>query len=164
MLFSRATRKDFPEVMTLYRRAILNMDEQHIYQWDEIYPDRHIIREDVARGRMEVGRIDGSIAVAFVIEFCKSDDYEDANWCYDDENIAVLHRLCVHPAYQGRGVAREAMDYIEQSVLDRGVHTVRLDAFSQNPYALRLYERRGYEKAGEITFRKGLFYLYEKKL
>ena len=56
------------------------------------------------------------------------------------------------------------MDFLEQSVLDRGLRAIRLDAFSLNPAALKLYESRGYERAGEIQFRKGLFYLYEKRL
>ena len=76
----------------------------------------------------------------------------------------VLHRLCVHPDFQGQGVARQAMDYLENEVRARGIQTIRLDAFSQNPTALHLYESRGYQKAGEISYRKGLFYLYEKKL
>jgi ribosomal protein S18 acetylase RimI-like enzyme len=99
-----------------------------------------------------------------MIEYCDQGGYEPAAWRYDEPRFAVLHRLCVHPEFQGRGVAGEAMDYIESSVVSRGVHAVRLDAFSQNPAALRLYERRGYVKAGEIVYRKGLFYLYEKKL
>jgi ribosomal protein S18 acetylase RimI-like enzyme len=56
------------------------------------------------------------------------------------------------------------MAFIEETLRARGVKAVRLDAFSLNPFALRLYERLGYEKTGEVTFRKGLFYLYEKDL
>jgi predicted GNAT family acetyltransferase len=39
-----------------------------------------------------------------------------------------------------------------------------LDAFSLNPFALRLYEKIGYVRVGEANWRKGLFYLYEKKI
>ncbi len=47
---------------------------------------------------------------------------------------------------------------------DRGIESVRLDAFSLNPYALRMYEGLGYKKVGEANWRKGLFYLFEKNL
>jgi len=164
MEFSPATHKDLPELMQLYRAATLQMDAQGIPQWDEIYPDQLVIGEDIARGEMTLGMIDGHIAVAFMLESCAEGDYERAQWRYLEPRFVVLHRLCVHPDFQGRGVARKTMDYLEREVLARGICTIRLDAFSQNPAALHLYESRGYEKAGEIRYRKGLFYLYEKKL
>ncbi|MPN52325.1 hypothetical protein SDC9_199981 [bioreactor metagenome] len=164
IVFSLATQNDLPEIIELFRAAIRRMDELGIPQWDEIYPSVDVLSEDVASGRMEVGRSEGKIAVAFLLEECVEGEYEAADWRYPEPRFVVLHRLCVHPAFQGRGIARQAMDYIEQSVRARGIRAIRLDAFSLNPTALRLYESRGFEKAGEIQFRKGLFYLYERLL
>ena len=164
MDFSYARSDDFSELLALYRAAIARMDEQNIPQWDEIYPSAEILQEDVTSGQMQIGRLNGKIAVAFLLEECSEEDYEEADWRYRDPRFIVLHRLCVHPAFQGQGIARQTMDYLEQAVLDRGLYAIRLDAFSLNPSALKLYESRGYEKAGEIRFRKGLFYLYEKRL
>jgi ribosomal protein S18 acetylase RimI-like enzyme len=113
---------------------------------------------------MQTGRIGDRIAVAFVLEECCAGDYEPAAWRYDEPRFVVLHRLCVHPDFQGQRVAQTAMDTLEAEVLSRGMRAIRLDAFSQNPVALHLYESRGYQKAGEIVYRKGLFYLYEKQL
>lgn len=164
MEFSYASISDIPELMALFQAATRSMDEQGIYQWDEIYPDRQILLEDIEQGIMEIGLLTDQIAVAFALEECAEGDYEEADWRYPAERIVVLHRLCVHPAFQGQGIARGAMDHLEQRVRERGISTIRLDAFSKNPTALKLYESRGYEKAGEIVYRKGLFYLYEKKL
>ena len=164
MEFSTAQAKDLAEILRLFRAATTQMDAHGVYQWDEIYPDEGILGEDIARGNLTVGTIDGRIAVAFMLDYCEDSDYESADWQYSEQNIAVLHRLCVHPDFQGRGVARQAMDYLENEVRAQGIKTIRLDAFSQNPTALHLYESRGYQKAGEISYRKGLFYLYEKKL
>ena len=164
MDFSFAVPADLPELLSLYRAAISRMDEQGIPQWDEIYPSREVLREDVSSGQMQIGRLNGQITVAFLLEECLEGEYEPADWRYREPTFVVLHRLCVHPAFQGQGVARQAMDFLERQVLDRGIHAIRLDAFSQNPAALKLYESRGYEKAGEILYRKGLFYLYEKQL
>jgi len=164
MDFSFADPSDLQELLSLYRAAILRMNEQGIPQWDEIYPSAEVLQEDVSSGQMQIGRLDGQIAVAFLLEECTEEDYEPADWRYRETKFVVLHRLCVHPSFQGRGVARQAMDFLEQRVLERGIFAIRLDAFSRNPAALRLYEMRGYEKAGEIWYRKGLFYLYEKQL
>ena len=164
MEFSTAQAQDLAEILRLFRAATTQMDAHGVYQWDEIYPDEGILGEDIARGNLTVGTIDGRIAVAFMLDYCEDSDYESADWQYCEQNIVVLHRLCVHPDFQGRGVARQAMDYLENEVRAQGIKTIRLDAFSQNPTALHLYESRGYQKAGEISYRKGLFYLYEKKL
>ena len=164
MDFSYASRNDLTELLTLFQVTTQSMNEHNIFQWDEIYPDRQILLEDIEHGIMEIGRVADQIAVAFALEECAAGDYEGADWRYPAERIIVLHRLCVHPAFQRQGIARAAMDYLEQRVRERGISTIRLDAFSQNPAALKLYEARGYEKAGDIVYRKGLFYLYEKKL
>ena len=164
MEFKSPSLEDLPEPMTLYRAATRHMDVNGIPQWDEIYPAESFIRDDITSGQMRVGIVEGRIAVAYALEECRTGDYEDAAWRYEEPVFVVLHRLCVHPDFQGKGVAKAAMDELEADVLSRGIYAVRLDAFSRNPVALHLYESRGYEKAGEITYRKGLFYLYEKKL
>ena len=164
MVFLHAKHYDLSELLALYAAATKRMDEQGIPQWDEIYPNKSVLLEDIELERMYIGKIDGAIAVAFALEQCKDEDYEEAAWKYEAPSIVVLHRLCVHPAFQGQGVAGAAMDYLEQEVLSYGINVIRLDAFPQNPSAIKLYESRGYVKAGEITFRKGLFYLYEKQL
>lgn len=56
------------------------------------------------------------------------------------------------------------LQLIEEYLRNKGIECVRLDAFSKNPSALRMYEKIGYRRSGEIYWRKGLFYLYEKKL
>ena len=56
------------------------------------------------------------------------------------------------------------MQLIEDILRTRGIETIRLDAFSLNPIALKMYEKLGYQRVGEVTWRKGLFYLFEKKI
>lgn len=164
MIFRKALSDDLQEIMMLVRAATLTMDAQGIPQWDDVYPSPEIVREDIEQEQMQVGLVEGQIAVVFVLEPCRAGDYESANWQYAVDRFVVLHRLCVHPSFQGHGIARQAMDYLEQEVRNSGIFAIRLDAFPQNPAAIRLYESRGYVKAGEITYRKGLFYLYEKSL
>lgn len=164
MEFSVASISDLDEVFAVYQAAIRHLDEQGIFQWDERYPSRAVIQEDIARGEMELGRIDGRIAVAFSLSEQCDEEYHQCAWRYPDARFCVLHRLCVHPEAQGRGVGSEAMAYIERELVQRGYVSVRLDAFSPNANSLRLYEKCGYERVGEVRFRKGLFYFYEKKL
>lgn len=162
--FRKAALFDLPEIFRLFAAAIRRMDEQGIPQWDEVYPSKAVLRRDALRRQLFVGFLDGRIACAFALSRQCDREYDAGAWRYPNAPYMVIHRLCVHPAFQNRGVAARAMAYIERRLYARGVRAVRLDAFSRNPYALRLYERLGYEKTGEVRFRKGIFCLYEKAL
>lgn len=162
--FERAVPADLPEILLLFQTATKRMNEQGIPQWDELYPNRDVLCEDIAREELYLCRIDGKIACVFVLSEQYDGEYDQGRWRFPDSRFCVLHRLCVHPDFQHRRVAARALDYIEETLKTGGIESIRLDAFSQNPYALRLYESRGYEKVGQVRFRKGLFYLYEKQL
>lgn len=56
------------------------------------------------------------------------------------------------------------MQYIEKEVSSMGFQAIRLDAFTENPFALKLYDNLGYSRVGYADWRKGRFYLMEKYL
>lgn len=162
--FRKATREDLAEIMALFAAATQHMDELGIPQWDERYPTRDDIANDLTRGELYVGLLDGAIACSFTLSPRCDPEYADASWQYPTLSYSVIHRLCVHPDFQNRRIAAHAIRFMEDTLRRIGVQAVRLDAFSRNPYALRLYKRLGYQKIGEVTFRKGIFYFYEKRL
>lgn len=162
--FRIADSKDFNEIVRIFRAAIENMCSQGILQWDELYPNESILREDILIQQMYVLTVDERIISAVVINDKQDEKYKSAQWQYENERIAVLHRLCVNPAFQNKGYGRKTVLLAEQVMKNMGYTAVRFDAFSGNPFALKLYEGLGYIKAGEVSFRKGRFFLYEKKL
>lgn len=164
ILYKVATPADLGEIAALFRAATAEMNARLIPQWDDLYPNEAVLSDDIARGEMTLGRIGSTIAVVYAVSTRCDAEYADGHWQDASGAHRILHRLCVHPAFQNRGVARDTMDRIEQTLRAAGVSSIRLDAFSQNPYALRLYESRGYRFTGAVRFRKGLFYLYEKLL
>ena len=162
--FRRAGTDDLDALVALYGAAAQDMREKGIDQWDEYYPDREILAEDVESGDMTLGLLDGQLACAYVVNREYGPEYELGAWEHTEGDFCVLHRLCVNPEMQGRGLARQAMARMEKNARDQGFDSVRLDVFSQNLHAQRLYERLGYRRTGEVRFRKGIFYLMEKKL
>ena len=162
--FRRAGTDDLDALVALYGAAAQDMREKGIDQWDEYYPDREILAEDVESGDMTLGFLDGQLACAYVVNREYDPEYELGAWEHTEGDFCVLHRLCVNPQLQGRDLARQAMARMEKTALEQGFDSVRLDVFSQNLHAQRLYERLGYRRTGEVRFRKGIFYLMEKKL
>ncbi len=56
------------------------------------------------------------------------------------------------------------MEYIEAELCKKEIEAIRLDAFTENPNALKLYKNLGYKIVGYADWRKGRFYLCEKNI
>ncbi|MCL1873195.1 MAG: GNAT family N-acetyltransferase [Clostridiales bacterium] len=154
---------DLEPVVALYGEAAAAMRREGIEQWDEIYPDRTTLEQDLLRGEMFI-LVKGQPLAAMALSTYQDEEYSQVDWAYRQGRVLVLHRLCVSPAFWGRGLAGQMMDFAEQWGRDQGFSTLRLDTFTANPRALRLYQSRGYHLAGQVLFRKGLFNCYEKKI
>lgn len=164
IIVRKAMINELDEINNIFINAIEIMDKNNILQWDEVYPDLKTLKEDIIKKQMYVGEIDKQIASVFVLNNKFDEEYVKGAWEYTDESFNVVHRLCVNPLFQNQGIAKQTMCIIERLLVEINIQSIRLDAFSLNPYAIKLYENLGYKKVGEVNWRKGLFYLYEKNL
>jgi ribosomal protein S18 acetylase RimI-like enzyme len=147
----------------IVRDAGRHMDEQGIPQWDEVYPNKAVLIQDVERQEMHVIESDLQVAGFIVINEDQPPEYAAIEWTYPGRTL-VVHRLTIAPACQRHGLATRLMDFVEETAAIRDYNSIRLDAFTRNPAALALYEKRGYRKAGVVRFRKGEFLCYEKAI
>jgi GNAT superfamily N-acetyltransferase len=159
-----ATSDDIEDLVALVRACIDHMRSQSIEQWDEVYPVRAMIEWDVGSGTAFVARRDGDVVGSLVLNEYQDPEYAEVPWQFTEGAAAVVHRLMVHPLAEGQGLAQVLMNFAEERALDSGHRMIRLDAFTENPRALRLYERLGYRTAGKVRFRKGDFQCFEKQL
>lgn len=164
MEIRKADLSDLDEIIEIYKNVIITMEKNNIHQWDEIYPNSSILNEDILNDEMYVGVIDNIIVSVAVLNSEFDEQYINGKWQYSNKNFAIVHRLCVNPFYQNKKIGNKTMLMIEELLRNEGIESIRLDAFSENPYALKMYEKLGYKKVGEVTWRKGLFYLFEKRI
>lgn len=164
MKIRKAELEDLNIIADIFRNAINTMNDNNIHQWDEIYPTIEILKEDILKKEMYVGIKEVTIVSVLVVNNEFDEQYKNGDWKYDDASFVVVHRLCVNPIYQNRKIGRATMIMIEDILKKEGIESIRLDSFSLNPYALKMYKALGYQKVGETHWRKGLFYLLEKKL
>jgi len=162
--YRTAVPADSDEIIALINSATDNMIKNNIFQWDEIYPDKHIVEEDIRKKQLTVGTDNGKIVVIYTLNIECDEGYTNGEWKYTDSSYCVVHRLCVNPEYQNKGIGRQTMLRIENEARKMGVTSIRLDTFSENPYALKLYKNLGFRTAGYAYWRKGKFMLMEKIL
>ena len=160
--FRKATNNDLKEIVSLYNDSILQLDNYGINQWDEIYPNQDVIKEDINKKQMYVGAINSSIAVTFVLNEETDEEYKSGKWHNSTDPYKVVHRLCVNCNLQNKGIGYKTMQHIESFLSSKNIKAIRLDAFSENPYSLQLYKRLCYNIVGTAHWRKGVFYLMEK--
>ena len=164
MKYSKADLSQLDDIFSVYQKAIITMENNNIHQWDEIYPDKAILADDIAKNQLYIGLEGSDIAVCFVLSEECDEEYKNGKWMYLDARFNVIHRLCVNPDFQNRGIARKTMEYIENLSKSQGYEEIRLDCFTQNPYSRRLYDKARYSVVGYAEWRKGRFELREKKL
>jgi ribosomal protein S18 acetylase RimI-like enzyme len=150
-------------VLEIVRNAIRYMDENKIFQWDELYPNRTTLIEDIRKQQLYVFDLKGKIIGFIVINEEQSPEFNEVKWKYEGR-VFVIHRLTIDPIYHRKGFASKLMDFAENFASENRFDCIYLDAFVNNPAAYTMYENRGYNRAGIVRFRKGDFYCFEKNV
>lgn len=172
--------EDLDGICALAADAIAYMEGQGILQWDELYPSREVFQKDIEADNLFIGYDKcesdslhdkdcyavsaAEPAVIYVLNQEFDEEYKNGKWADGTKSFYVIHRLCVNPKYQNRGIAQMTMAHIEKTLQAKGIESVRLDVFTKNPFALKLYDRCGYHNVGKVHWRKGDFYLMEKDI
>lgn len=159
-----ASEKDLEAIVDLCKECSRNMMENSIDQWDEIYPNQKIFLDDIKNNSLYLALSDNVADITGCIVFNEYQDpeYQEIPWQYTGDKIGVVHRLMVHPKYEGKGIAQSLVKHIEDLARNRNYQAIRLDTFTRNPRAVNFYHKLGYEVRGKVTFRKGEFFCCEK--
>ncbi len=145
---------EIPDILTITRACAKKMRQDRIFQWNEHYPSREAFSKDIERGELFVITENNAVQGTIVISTLMDDEYEPIEWLTPNGNSTYIHRLSVHPNLQGQGLAQKMMDFAEAFSKENGFVSVRLDTFSQNKRNQLFYEKRGYQKLGDIFFPK----------
>ncbi|HEY4129775.1 MAG TPA: GNAT family N-acetyltransferase [Gemmatimonadaceae bacterium] len=159
----RANDSHLDELWLLVQRCRVALDRGGIHQWDDVYPTRQTLDNDIAAGNALVLLDAGVPAAVVVIDEHQDTAYRTVSWSFPEPSL-IVHRLCVDPRFQRRGFAGQLMDRVEADAHARQYASIRLDAYSGNPAAVAFYRRRGYREVGHVEFpRRPLpFLLFER--
>ncbi|RDI41364.1 GNAT family N-acetyltransferase [Falsibacillus pallidus] len=159
------SREDKKDVLTLFSEVTKDLKLNGIDQWDFFYPNRFLIEGDLKRSQMYGMKNDGKLIGIIVLEDRGSKKHDHIDWQIKG-SAAWIHRLAVHPDYQGQGLGKRLLVFAEKFAQQKGHDCLRLDVYSANPGAVRLYEKAGYVYRGQIQYpmRKQPYLCYEKTL
>lgn len=143
---------EIPDILKLCDACRIYMESKGIYQWTVDYPNEVRFVNDVHRNELYVYKQDGKIIGCIVLSILMDEEYATVQWLTKNSTHLYIHRLAVHPDYQGKGFAQQLMDFGENYARTNGFTSVRLDTFSQNKRNQYFYEKRGYQKLENIYF------------
>ena len=159
--------EEIHEILSVTKACANHMISKNIFQWNEEYPSKEAFETDISRNELYVLIIDKKLVGTLVLTPLIDEEYIPVKWLTPSINNIYVHRLSIHPNYQGNGYAQQLMDFAENFAIENGYSSIRLDTYSKNPRNQKIYELRDYIKTGSIYFPRqseAPFYCYEKVL
>lgn len=144
--------EELQEIMEMIARCVAAMQAGGSDQWDEHYPNRDVIGEDLQRGTLFVAQGDGRILGIIVLDENQAEQYRTIDWKQAEGTPLMMHRIAVDPEAQGQGIARKLIAFSEEYAVREGYNSIRLDTYAKNTAALKLYRGLGYDQRGEVNF------------
>ena len=163
-MIRKAKKEEIHQVLDITRACAQQMISQNIFQWNEKYPSKSAFVNDLKRNELYVIILEKTIVGCIVITPKIDAEYLPVNWLTPNYNNLYIHRLAIHPKFQGKGFAQKLMNFAENFAIKNNYSSIRLDTFSKNTKNQKFYELRGYQKLGAIYFpnqSKYPFHCYE---
>ncbi len=159
MVFVRTLPEELEPVLSVIKDARARIGGLGIDQWQDGYPNREILSEDIRRGCSYVAKDDdGSLCgTCAIIEDGEPlyDRIYDGQWLSEGRSYVAVHRVAVSGAKLRRGVAGSMMRFAEQMARQRGMKSVRIDTHKGNLPMRTMLEKNGYVHCGTIYLETG---------
>ncbi|PCH72283.1 MAG: GNAT family N-acetyltransferase [Flavobacteriaceae bacterium] len=160
-----AKKTECSAIIQLLKRCAIDLEKQHIFQWNEAYPSLEVIKKDIHLKQLHLLKNGSKIIGSIVLSEIKDTVYNSVTWKNDTHKALYIHRLAIDPEEQQKGYAQQLMAFAENYARTQHYETIRLDTFSQNKRNQRFYSQRGYQHMGDIylpTQSMSPFYCFEK--
>ncbi|WP_035294198.1 GNAT family N-acetyltransferase [Clostridium sp. KNHs214] len=167
MKIIQASIDDLKEIMHLIELCVKKMNEEGSNQWDQSYPNKEIIKEDIDAGYLFVAKFNNKIIGIVVLNHIESKEYNEINWTDSHGKIIVIHRMAVDINWQRKGVAKELISFSEKFARNNKFTSIRTDTYIENIKMQSMFKKLGYKKVGQVFFNNGKtkpFICFEKVL
>jgi len=152
-MFREALLSEGPRIMEMIDASKVIMAQKGIVQWNDDYPWLEDIEEDINNKDGYVYVEDNSIIGYVCINFNEQSDYNnllEGSWLHSDNHYATIQRLVVDPSVTGKSYGSKMMSCIEEVVLSKGIHEIRLDTGVDNKPMIALARRNNFNEVGKI--------------
>ncbi len=164
MMIRKATMNDFQSACALYKLVCDDMVARGVNQWVwGEYPNEDFVRQDIEKGELYVLEGENGLDAVLCINTVQDKEYDEKNWLFGVKP-GSFHRLGIRPGAQGKGLGAKILADVEEVIRALGCDCLRIDTYSPNENAQKLYTRYGMRRVGEVKFwhRELPFVCFEK--
>ena len=158
-MIAHATQTQIDTILHLLEQARLRMHASGIPQWDETYPNRDVIQQDIVGQVAYVYMQAEEVGGYFVLSFTHEPAYariQEGHW-RNANAYGVIHRLALADALVGHGVAQEMFAFAKKQAAARGIYDLRTDTHAVNIPMQKALQKAGFQYCGIITLADGSF-------
>lgn len=150
-MIRRALFTDLQEILDVKDFVIADMAKHNIFQWDHTYPNQAVFTQDIENENLYVIEENGVICGFACIDTNQAPEYDTLDFKVPG-TAYVVHRLAIHPEYNGRGYASRIIQFAEALALQNGVFDLRIDTFCENIPAQNFFRKQGFNYIGDVFF------------
>ena len=160
MQIRKTTTNDTDALLSLFDEARATIAALGIDQWQNGYPSREVVDEDIALARSYVIEEDGAICGTFVLVEDGEPTYDrifDGAWKTGEHShdYVAIHRVAVAVSMRGRGVSTKIINFADARRKELGRSSLRIDTHEGNVVMRRMLQKHGFELCGVIYLENG---------
>ncbi len=142
-----STIADIDKIFDLYRMAAQYMKERFPVHFPEF--NRNMVIKEIEGGRQWKMLIDGELACIWAITWSDPQIWEEK----DADPSIYIHRITTVPAFRGRHLVKEIVQWAKQYAKEHGKAYVRLDTVGENQKLIQHYEESGFTFLGMVQLK-----------
>lgn len=167
-MFRKAKFADIEGLLEIFEEARGTIAKLGINQWQNGYPSREIIENDIKLGISYVAELNGETTGTFVMidEEPTYNKIYDGRWLTgNSSNYIAIHRVAIRVSARGSGISGKIIGYAEDFARTLGKNSLRIDTHEGNVVMRRMLEKNGFSHCGTIFLESGeMRVAYEKKI
>ena len=92
-------------IMKIIKACTRHMIDNGIFQWNDKYPTKQSFIDDINNNDLFVLKLENKIIGCVCASFDMDEFYKQIVWETSSKKNIYLHRLAIHPDYQGQGLS-----------------------------------------------------------
>ncbi|WP_379496090.1 GNAT family N-acetyltransferase [Oceanobacillus longus] len=161
-----ATKRDLNTIVRIANKTIEVMNAEGSNQWDDTYPTGDHFTEDIKHSSLFIYENAGTVLGFISADQNLANEYDNLKWNLPNDQCGTFHRLTVDADHRNSNIASMLITFVEEYFKELGLSGMKIDTYSINEKAERLFTRLGYQKVGEYYMEERTlpFFGFEKRL
>jgi GNAT superfamily N-acetyltransferase len=166
MEIKQAKSTDLVEILYLLKVCIVDMNAKGLMHWNSAFPGNEQIRKDLQDGNIYLAKDRGVCKGMVTLNDAEPDEYREMKFQTADAKALYLHRMAVHPKWQGKGVASILVDFAQKMAREKGFTCIRLDVSQSSEDARQFCKKLSFKEIGsfQANYQRIPYICYEKQL